>query len=128
MVTVVIGHGLTNEYLNMDNRFQANPLHVGESEIERLVGKGRDWGKGVLPEFLKQVIHNKKRGDNTSLLLIRERNSESLSPENEFIAPLEEILDDAVVVEGTHQHLPFKSFLLSIQQITKVDLLVKSPY
>ena len=49
MFTIVIGDGLTNEFLSPEVRFQACPRNVGRQEIDRLLGAGADFGNGAEP-------------------------------------------------------------------------------
>ncbi len=56
MFTIVIGDGLTNEFLSPEIQFQAYSLHVGLQEIDRLLGSGQDFGTGPLPTFLREAV------------------------------------------------------------------------
>ena len=61
MFTIVIGDGLTNEFLSPEVQFQTCPLNVGRQEIDRLLGAGPDFGSGVLPRFLREIASAGKK-------------------------------------------------------------------
>ena len=49
MQTIVIADGLTKEFLSNEQPFAASPTNVGGAEIDRLLGRGKAYGKGPLP-------------------------------------------------------------------------------
>ncbi len=104
MFTIVIGDGLTNEFLSPEVQFQTRPLNVGRQEIDRLLGAGPDFGNGVLPRFLGEAASAGKHGAKTGLLLLRSAESSVGSdrggkPQHDgggdFVEPLKGIAGDA---------------------------------
>jgi thiamine kinase-like enzyme len=53
--SIVIADGLTKNVLSPDHPHRAAHENVGDREIERLFGKGKRYGEGPLPTFLRAV-------------------------------------------------------------------------
>ena len=130
MFTIVIGDGLTNEFLSPEVQFQTCPLNVGRQEIDRLLGAGPDFGNGVLPKFLREAASVGKQGANTALLLLRsaERSvgsdREGKLPHDgggDFVEPLKEIAGDAEVIDTAHRALPLPAFRHAVERLTGFD-------
>jgi ADP-ribose pyrophosphatase len=122
MITIVIGDGLTSEFLSPEVQFQASLLHVGLQEIDRLMGSGQDFGTGPLPTFLQEVAAANGRGVNTSLLLLQ---SSEDSTDVAFIEPLREVAKAAEVLQAPHPELPLHEFRAAVERLTGVDPLMK---
>jgi ADP-ribose pyrophosphatase len=138
MFTIVIGDGLTNEFLSPEVRFQVCPANVGRPEIDRLSGGGQDFGCGVLPSFLRAVAQARKSGANTGLLLLqnagetpeadregkprREGSGTAAIPgATDFIEPLQEVAGDAEVIRTSRQALPLPEFCRAVERLTGMD-------
>ncbi len=130
MFTIVIGDGLTNEFLSPEVQFQACPLNVGRQEIDRLLGAGPDFGNGVLPRFLREAASARTRGANTALLLLRSADSSvdsnrahqpRIDGGSDFIEPLRDIAGDAEVVDTVHRALPLPAFRQAVERLTGFD-------
>ncbi len=115
MITIVIGDGLTNEFLSPEVQFQDSLLHVGLQEIDRLMGSGQDFGTGPLPTFIQEVAAANGRGVNTSLLLLQ--NFED-STDVAFIEPLREAAKTAEVLHAPYPDLPFHEFRQAVERLT----------
>ena len=130
MFTIVIGDGLTNEFLSPEVQFQACPRNVGRQEIERLLGAGPDFGNGVLARFLREAASARKRGAKTALLLLRGTepsvgsdggNKPQHDGGGDFVEPLKDIAGDAEVIETMHRALPLLAFRQAIERLTGFD-------
>jgi ADP-ribose pyrophosphatase len=124
MFTIVIGDGLTNEFLSPEVQFQASLLHFGLQEIERLMGSGQHFGAGPLPTYLREAVAANGRGVNTSLLLLQ--NSKD-STDVAFIEPLREVAKAAEVLQAPHPDLPLHEFRDAVERLTGVDPMMKGP-
>ena len=119
MFTIVIGDGLTNEFLSPEIQFQTCPLNVGRQEIDRLLGAGTDFGNGVLPRFLRAAASAGKNGANTGLLLLRStENADSHHGGGDFVEPLKDLAGDAEVIDTTHRALPLPAFRQAVERLT----------
>ena len=130
MFTIVIGDGLTNEFLSPEVQFQTCPLNVGRQEIDRLLGAGPDFGNGVLPRFLCEAANASKHGANTALLLLRSAESSVGSDRGgkplhdgggDFVEPLKDIAGDAEVIDTAHRALPLPAFRQAVERLTGLD-------
>ena len=68
--TIVIADGLTRNVLSPDHPYRASHENVGDREIERLVGRGKSYGEGPLPAFLRAVSMADSRGKGPGLVLL----------------------------------------------------------
>jgi ADP-ribose pyrophosphatase len=139
MFTIVIGDGLTNEFLSPEVRFQACQANVGRQEIDRLLGAGQDFESGVLPTFLRDVAMAGKSGANMGLLLLQNaENSPNSQQEGglrhegssaaaavpggtDFIEPLQDLAGDAEVIRTSRQALPFPAFRQAVERLSGFD-------
>ncbi len=130
MFTIVIGDGLTNEFLSPEVQFQTCPLNVGRPEIDRLLGAGPEFGNGVLPRFLREAASASKKGANTALLLLRSAESSvgsdpggkpSHDGGGDFVEPLKDIVGDAEVIDTVDRALPLRAFRQAVERLTGFD-------
>ena len=91
---IVIADGLTREVLSPERQFIGQAASVGEQEISRLMGRGRDFGRGPLPKFLREVLGASAEGE-VGVLWIRDEASES--DDSDACAPVEPL---AGLLEG----------------------------
>ena len=126
MNTIIIGDGLTENFLNPETPYIACNENVGRNEIDRLMGRGRNYGKGPLPSFLRQVIGASHDGADIGLLFLRSpREPNSISdviasePEpREFTESLREIAAEACVVDTPPGLIPWERISEGIQRLT----------
>jgi len=71
MQTFIIADGLTKEYLSAEQPFAGSRFNLGRAEIDRLLGRGRAYGKGPLPTFLRGATKAMGEDSSTRLLLLR---------------------------------------------------------
>jgi ADP-ribose pyrophosphatase len=114
MFTIVIGDGLTNEFLSPEIQFQASPHNVGLQEVERLVGSGQEFGNGPLPTFLNAVLAASRRSDNSSLLFFK-------SDDVDFIEPLTETAVSIEILPAPLPDLPVQDFREAVGRLAGID-------
>jgi ADP-ribose pyrophosphatase len=68
--TIVVGYGLEEEVISPQVRYFDSRLHVGEREVERLFGRGRGFGQGPLPTFLRAALDRRERGEPVGVILL----------------------------------------------------------
>ncbi len=129
MFTIVIGDGLTNEFLSPEVQYQACPLNVGRQESDRLLGAGPDFGNGVLPRFLRETASAGKQGANTGLLLLGSADSSAGSDRRDgrgdFVEPLNGIAGAAQVIGTGQRALPLRAFREAVERLTGFDPLAE---
>jgi hypothetical protein len=126
MNTIIIGDGLTEDFLNSETPYIACNENVGRNEIDRLMGRGRNYGNGPLPTFLRRVIGASHDGTDIGLLFLRspgEPNSRSdviaSAPEPpEFTESLREIATEACVVDTPFGLAPWDRISEGLQRLT----------
>ncbi|MFT5424649.1 MAG: ADP-ribose pyrophosphatase [Phycisphaerales bacterium] len=70
MKTIVIGIGLDNKFLSADVAHLEHKKSIGAREIERLMGRGKSYGEGPLPTFLKRAALAADRGEDISCITV----------------------------------------------------------
>jgi ADP-ribose pyrophosphatase len=118
MHTIVIGDGLTNDVLSPEERFQTCKSHVGRREVDRLVGKGKAFGEGPLPVFLRCAVEARSKGNDIGLVLLKNtgpsaETSQETQP-SEFIDPLQEVAQEAVVIPVGPDVVPWRQLAEAI--------------
>jgi ADP-ribose pyrophosphatase len=126
MNTIIVGDGLTENFLNSETPYIACNENVGRNEIDRLMGRGRNFGKGPLPTFLRQAIGASNKGADIGILFLRspgEPNNRAgvipSAPEpQEFTESLREIATDARVVDIPPGLAPWDRISEGMQRLT----------
>ena len=70
MKAVIIGDGLTRDFLSSELPYRDSKLNVGQAEIDRLLGKGKQLGMGPLPMVLREALESRARGADLEILLM----------------------------------------------------------
>jgi ADP-ribose pyrophosphatase len=70
MTAIIIGIGLDNRFLSPDVAFLARKESIGETEIARLLGRGKAFGQGPLPMFLRSAAEAINSGGDLAEFLI----------------------------------------------------------
>jgi ADP-ribose pyrophosphatase len=83
MRTIVIADGLTKDFLGAEQPFAAEARNVGRAEIDRLLGRGKAYGEGPLPAFLRAASESDARTAGSQVVLLR-----GDSPLPEILEPL----------------------------------------
>jgi ADP-ribose pyrophosphatase len=125
MFTVIIGDGLSKAALSPEACFQASRANIAQHEIDRLMGKGRTFGRGPLAEFLRQAVEAQQRGANTGVLLLQDEESVDVdaSPtasergDTAFIEPLADIAARVDVIRTTPLEVPWDRLRESIARL-----------
>lgn len=99
--TIVIADGLTKNVLSPDHPYRASHENVGDREIERLVGRGKSYGEGPLPAFLRAVSMADSRGKGPGLVLLSPQDGE-----DPFIEPVEALVSVAETVPAAPGAVP----------------------
>ncbi|TNF76601.1 MAG: NUDIX domain-containing protein [Acidobacteria bacterium] len=128
MHRIIIGEGLTNEVLSPQHQYQTAPDNVGQREIGHLLGKGKSFGDGPLPTFLRSAVAARAAGEPVDLLFLRPIPGE---PEGEkdaagpgpldFVDPIAEVAGEALVVGSDPEVIPWRNLIESIEQLTGTD-------
>ena len=100
MRTIIIGDGLTKDFLSAEQPFAASPLNIGRAEIDRLLGRGKAYGNGPLPAFLRLVVE--QLGSTTGPRLIVLRGDD---PIPEVLAP---VVARAKVLASSSDVIPWR--------------------
>ena len=126
MHKIIIGVGLTNEVLSPQHQYQAAAGNVGQREIALLLGKGKSFGKGPLPTFLRSAAAARSAGEDVGLLFFRPKSEESPKDEavagpNDFVDPISDLASEALVVNSDPETIPWRDLIESVEQLTGVD-------
>lgn len=113
--TIVIGTGLTNEYLGTRHQFLSSRRNVGQYEITRLLGRGKS-SEGPLSAF----ISNATAGNTAEVILLRPGafEEESAYDPNALVTRLAPVESHAIVLEIEQDALPWKRLLEVISSAT----------
>jgi hypothetical protein len=91
MHTVIIGTGLDNRCISPDVAFLSRKESIGEQESARLLGKGKDFGKGPLATFLQQAAGPSASNGGIDQIVISRPRSDSESLDSEGGVSLEDV-------------------------------------
>jgi ADP-ribose pyrophosphatase len=116
--TVAVGVGLTDAVLGPEERHLSSLSHVGHAEAERLLGAGRDYGRGILPTFLAEFDVARRSGARAGLLLLRECGD---SPFTSLVAPVVPYLWGAELIRSAPAQIPWQPMVTAIQRISGID-------
>ena len=106
--TVIVGDGLTKDILSLEHPYQTSKSNVGRREIERLMGRGKAFGDGPLPSFLREAIEARSRGAAVQLVLLKDEEGAGAS---ELVDPLSELAESAVVIPTASDVIPWKALV-----------------
>lgn len=113
--TVVIGAGLADRMLGAEPKHMSDPAHIGRAEAERLMGAGRDYGRGPLPTFLAGVDQARRAGAPIGLLLLTDPGVTTPA------APLAPSLCGAEVVHAPPGEVPWDPVIEALHRLTGTD-------
>ena len=60
---IIICDGMSNARINPVVQYAGNRENLGRPEIDRLVGSGKQFGKGTLATFLRNAVHAAKKNN-----------------------------------------------------------------
>ena len=122
--TIILGDGLNKDVLSPQSRYLASRSNVGEREIERLFGRGRSFGKGPLPAFLRLALEKGKDGPVSVILLASEEESadgDQARSEPRLAPPLDEIAELGRVISCQPGRIPWDELRSAILEQTGID-------
>ncbi|HEY5545424.1 MAG TPA: phosphotransferase [Gemmatimonadaceae bacterium] len=113
--TVAIGTDLSDSVLGTELKYLGGPSHVGRAESERLMGAGRDYGRGPLPTFLAAFDQARRAGAPAGLLLLSDTGT---IPVAAALAPLVCGAEHVVAAPGA---VPWEPMIEAIHRLTGTD-------
>lgn len=119
-VTVAIGVGLTDSVLGSEERYVSGAEHVGRAESERLLGAGRDSGRGIIPSFLAELDRKRSDGARVGVLLLSECGSLNGSRSDALVAPIGPYLTGAEILTFAPAQIPWVPMTAAIHRLTGV--------
>jgi ADP-ribose pyrophosphatase len=117
--TLILGDGLDEEVLSPQVRHLTSRTNVGEREIERLFGRGRGFGKGPLPTFLRLALEAGKAGRRVGVILLS--TVEAPDAELHFAPQLAEIAEQSQVIRCASGRIPWDDLRRVVLQQTGID-------
>jgi len=128
MHRIIVGDGLTNEILSPQHQYQSAPGNVGQREVSLLLGRGKSFGDGPLPTFLRCAAAARADGESVDILLVRpapgasEMEKDAAGPgPHDFVEPIAKIAGEALVVESDPETIPWRALVESVEQLTGTD-------
>ena len=126
--TIILGDGLEEEVISPQVRFFDSRNHVGPREVERLFGRGRGFGQGPLPTFLRAALELRQSGERVGVILLAhvpetdetEGNGENLA-ETRFGPALGAVAARSSVIGCPGGHIPWESLRAAIVQQAGID-------
>jgi ADP-ribose pyrophosphatase len=120
--TVGIGMGLCEGVLGREAQHQSAAIHVGRVEAERLMGAGREYGRGPLPSFLAQLDLARRAGAPVGLVLLCEAPPEGAPKDSRaLVAPVGDFIEGAAVVASAAGRIPWSPVLDAIRRVSGSD-------
>lgn len=113
--TVAIGTDLSDSVLGAELRYLGSPSHVGRAESERLMGAGREYGRGPLPTFVAAFDRARRAGAPAGLLLLSDVGTKPVAA---ALAPFVCGAEHVVAAPGT---VPWEPVVESIRRLTGTD-------
>lgn len=129
MSAIIIGDGLTREVLSPELPYRDSKRNVGQAESARLLGRGRSFGEGPLPLFLRRAVETGSRGEGGGVILLatppdstagEETSTESTGP-GVFVDPLQDLSRQARVVPASRGSIPWQELMSTIEAIIGSD-------
>ena len=128
MYTIIIGDGLTNEALSPENQFQGSPENVGLREIARLLGRGKTFGEGPLPTFLRFASSAHAEGKPVGVILLRSSSGRENDQDDQvsadptsFVAPFAAAESEATVLTSSDGPIPWQDILAAVARFHTYD-------
>lgn len=105
--TLFLGDGFDQQVLSPQPRYLGSRESIGEREIDRLLGHGRDFGRGPLPTFLRLVLAARGAGDPLAAVLVAPRREDAAETEGESLAaPFDALAGECSRISTTRDGLP----------------------
>jgi ADP-ribose pyrophosphatase len=126
--SIIVGDGLSRDILSPDHPHRSSRANVGRREIERLMGKGKAYGDGPLPTFLRLAHESRDAGAPVPLVLLHDSTpagdgtkpgSDSKTPG--FVEPLEDVARDALLVSAGSEAIPAAALTSAFEKACPPD-------
>jgi hypothetical protein len=128
MHRIIIGDGLTNEIMSPQHQYQTAKGNIGQREIALLLGKGKTFGDGPLPTFLRSAAAACAAGESVDLIFLRpmfgasERDEAATGPgPYDFVDPIAEVALNALVVDSDPELIPWRTLMENVEKLTGTD-------
>ena len=126
--SIIVGDGLSRDILSPDHPHRNSRANIGSREIERLMGKGKAYGDGPLPTFLRLALDARAAGAPVGLVLLHDSTTdgdgEQPGPDFEapgFAEPLEQVARDAFLVSAGSEAIPADDLTSAFAQTGRPD-------
>jgi len=123
--TIVLGDGLEEEVISPQVRYFDSRAHVGEREVGRLFGRGRGYGRGPLPTFLRAALARGESGERVGVILLAHVDEANEEPgalaETRFAAPLDALATRTTVIRCPAGRVPWERLRETIRERTGID-------
>ena len=117
--TVAIGFGLTERVLGCDVQHECNPDHVGRTESERLMGSGREFGRGPLPTFLSALDSARLGGASLATVLVSDESRDTSKKEyRSRLTGISGLDGNASLVTAPRGRIPWPAVLDAIEEVS----------
>lgn len=125
--TIIICDGLTNSFVNPAAKFVSGKFHVGRDEAHRLMGKGRNFGKGPLPSLLREATQVRQDSAHIGIILLQTIGTTESSEEDfhalddelhDFPTPLKEITEESLIIKTFPEIVPWQQISEAIEILT----------
>lgn len=137
--TLILADSLTNDFMG-GGAFEQTGVHIGQRDVERLMGAGSAAGNGPLPTFLSQAVVALRQGRPIGLILVRDchdpkdpdqlpellrygRHNVRGEQGAAFLPFLKPLLSAAAILETRSLSLPLKSLRRVTRRLLGQDLL-----
>ncbi|HEX7024454.1 MAG TPA: phosphotransferase, partial [Gemmatimonadales bacterium] len=110
---VGIGMGLSEAVLGREVEQRSEVSHVGRAEAERLMGAGREYGRGPLPSFLAQFDRARRAGAPVGLIL--------LGDDPPLLTPGSAFAEGAEVIAAPPGRIPWSPVIDAIRRVSRSD-------
>ena len=122
---IILGDGLEEEVISPQVRYFDSRAHVGQREVERLFGRGRAFGQGPLPTFLRTALELREKGERVGVILLAHvdetaENGESLA-ETRFTPTVDAVAARSSVVRCPGGHIPWDRLRAAVLKQTGID-------
>ncbi len=135
---IIIADSLTNDFLSPAEQFLKTKVNVGVAEINRLMGREDEFGRGPLPTFLRSAVRMRRGGAPVHLLFLRDLHDpadpaqmpEMLrfgphdvigTPGAEFLEHLRDLVPDVTVVDTPALSLPAEALVSFLRSVLGKD-------
>ncbi len=123
MHTIIVADGLINEIVSPEHQYQGSHANVGLREIARLMGKGKAFGEGPLPTFLRAIGELRDNGADVGTVLLSGIADEGTSADfGELVEPIAKLSSGVEVVRTPDDVIPWSELLDAGARLTGEDL------